>query len=68
MRKSDPSPQISRSLSAKFGAAASSARRSVLLEYEILRDHRSRHGAHTFANHDPPGEAGWQEALQREPA
>jgi hypothetical protein len=52
LRKSDPNPQISRSLNAKVRRPMASTAQNdqLLLEQEILRDHRSHAtGPHSFA-------------------
>ena len=66
LRKSDPNPQSSRSLSVRFGARwrATAQDDQLLLEQEILRDHRSHAtGATQLRGHDGQVQQGEQEVL-----
>ena len=66
LRKSDPNPQSSRSLSVRFGARwrATAQDDQLLLEQEILRDHRSHAtGATQLRGHDGEVKQGEQEVL-----
>ena len=64
LRKSDPNPQSNRSLSVRFGARRRSTAQDnqLLLEQEILRDHRSHAtGATQLRDHDGQVKQGQQE-------